>query len=63
MCLCVCVFVSASPVGLFLFFSTGVQMGFDCTVRYMYINILCSRPIFGLLGLTVKQNWVEVKDL
>lgn len=56
MCMCVFVCLSASPVG---FFSTGVLMGFDCSVRYIYINILCSRPIFGSLGLTVKQNWVE----
>lgn len=51
-CLCVC-------LQALLFFSTGVLMGFDCSVRYIYINILCSRPIFGSLGLTVKQNWVE----
>lgn len=38
-------------------------MCFDCTVKYTYINILCSRPIFGLLGLTVEQNWVEVTEL
>lgn len=54
--MCVFVCLSASPV---VFFSTGVLMGFDCSVRYIYINILCSRPIFGSLGLTVKQNWVE----
>lgn len=56
MCVCVC-------LQALLVFSTVVLMGFD----YIYIekerDTLCSRPIFGLLGLTVKQNWVEVTDL
>ena len=50
-CVCVCVCVSASPV----WFSSGVLMGFVCTVKYIYtvcvyINISCSKANLWFAG-------------
>lgn len=62
---CACVCAVCKPGFLFTLCSNGFWL--QC--MFMYINILLllllllySRPIFGLLGLTVKQNWVEVMD-
>lgn len=61
-CVCVCMSVCVGVCVCLLFFHwCSNRFWLHCQI-YIYINILCSRPIFGLLGFTVKQNWAEVTD-
>lgn len=59
-CARACVCAVCKPCFLFTLCSNGFWL--QCMFMYINILLLYSRPIFGLLGLTVKQNWVEVMD-